>query len=1294
MGNEPSKGGHQHGPEYETSIDANEGADETTPMKFRQSYSTETTQSCEESRPEAGFVPPNDDARQRSLKASPREPNPTATKTQSTSSSSNSSRADLIHNFLLTTCGAPGRNAWQCVGDSDFEEKTMPGVPGGAGLVHMVPSSSVLNTEDPPLPSSSDSFDLEGPIRECGPESLPMGAAPAPVAALGWRGAQLQRDGSAGGTPLPPLAPPPSGGRTTLRQQHPPQVPVPNPFSSVSSQNGKIMKRPAAAANPLAQALGKPNDLHRIATAGNWDRLRTRLTTSGSVPPRQQSGSGSVCGDATAAGNVPSPTPPVSVLACSPDEKGRTPLMVACMHGSKFPADVARLLVVANGRAASKPAPHLHQGHTGNIGNGGCGGREHYCLHVAAASGCSLETLSVLHSAFPDAAGMEDGNGNMPLHLAVNNGKYRSVAGELASDPGDDSMECPNENDDDGTIISKAIDNNSFVTIETGDYSPPGISGNGRGPGRDSCPGTPRRRFSLTNSNHDHDSSLNLTNVSHVSVDTSGLDITGSFGAVSRRDTSLVSVCDLLINAHPLALRHRNKRGETPLLLAIYRRSPSDVVSYLIARGGGESVSVPDDFGSYPLHFADRAPSADVVAAMASLHPLATLERNRLGDTPLYNAMSDDCPVDTLCAILENCPEPRKAADSKNRNEVNALTYGWTELTSKRLVAAEDEDREDARVRNNATIIREAQCPDDLARTDVGVFWDKAILLLQAAYHNSVTIDDEGLIVGRDGRKKVWRPVHAAAGSDCPPEFVRFVLWINPSATGDADEDGNTPLHVGASLPRTVGVETMRLLFDSHPLSALARDNNGNTPLHVACLRTRTPLEALQLLLSAEPEAALVRNEAGQTPLFIAIAVGSSIDALRILLQTKPEAVHIRDDQGSSPIGLAWNMLLLGKDYEGRIDESSMRTAVQQRNAKLAEDDAAALGTASTSTRAAAAREEQRRGRANRLALALARKSSSLTGDVRSWMAKIDLLLRASFHGTVSDPLPRRVQWRAVHAACAGGAVPPDVLSFALQILPGEVEVRNERGDLPVHVCARASPYEANRLPQLGSGRCLEMVLKLYPRGACRVDRKGSLPLHIALRCEKAWRSGVQSLVKAFPESVRMREPMSMMFPFMIAAVGNEASNEQRRMRGVRGMERFAVENDAVSETRGKAETATVDTIYNLLQSAPELLQTKSGNAQTHFLWRSHAELQFQTKSLKKQLATVEGELQKRMMSVEQESIAEEKKRVEVKNKDEECRARMNGLERTSGDFQMAMDAVEAVIGRQRLGRGKGDVAS
>lgn len=905
---------------------------------------------------------------------------------------------------------------------------------------------------------------------------------------------------------------------------------------------------------PAETSKGVTTDLHRFARTGEWQTLRQVLTATAS-----------------------SEYPFTVSAAGQPDETGRTPLMLACRHGSSFPSDVARLLLVANNHAASKFVSQS---------NGG----QQTCLHIAATAGCNLEVLETLLAGSPASIHMTDENGNMPLHATVNNGRYHCASSEangaLSSSPPQDI-----------TFASKNANiGNVFDVIDEA-------------------------------STYDEDNSVGGGSSTFLGSAT---------GFESQ--INLVDACELLIQAYPDALLHRNRRGETPLILAMYRRAPEDVISLLLRKGGSESVKISDGFGSLPLHFIDRAPSLKIVGDMVRLYSEGTICLNEMyEETPLYSAMLGNCDPGVLKILLDACPEPKLAANHLNKQGKSAIQFGWDILFTPSIVAAEDQDEEDARIEKSRKLVENASSIKEIQGTHVGKWWEKASVLLQASYHNSTDIDAKSGLIG----ERSWSPCHAAAGIVCPTEMFKFVLQLHPEHVTSRDEYGNTPYHICALRCSKIPKDVLYAVINAGPDAAFIQNQDGNTPLHLAVLFSASA-EMLQIMLATGSKAACIKNNAGLTPLALALVHGTPIATLRLILKACPEAVHVRDDNNTSTIHFAWNLMIAGAKAE--VDEDHDTDSHHHEHTQTD------------------------RKSSNINTLALCARSSGLVGDSRVWMGKIDLLLRAAFYGVAENrSIPNKRRWRAVHAACNGGTCPFDVLAFSLQILPAEIKVVNEDGNLPLHIAASAPPYESNIPPELAPGRPIHLLLNQSPQGAMRVNQEGRLPIHLALESGKTLDNGVDALVDAFPESVRMRDPVTLLYPFQMAAA-----------------KRDEVVDEVDRTTSGDVELAITNAIFILLLEAPELVTAKKGNAELHYAKRRNAELMDEVDQLKQGRSEIEEELQSRMTRLELKEMEDMKKIEENRKKEEECRARAAYLEQNSVQVSSHLSSLTSDIAQTK----------
>jgi len=147
---------------------------------------------------------------------------------------------------------------------------------------------------------------------------------------------------------------------------------------------------------------------------------------------------------------------------------------------------------------------------------------------------------------------------------------------------------------------------------------------------------------------------------------------------------------------------------------------------------------------------------------------------------------------------------------------------------------------------------------------------------------------------------------------------------------------------------------------------------------------------------------------------------------------------------------------------------------------------------------------------------------------------KIELLLKANYHGTINDPLPDGKKWRVLHAAAAYG-VPFKLLKLVISMYPEQVNRTDENGCYPLHLAA-ASPLTFNK----EDGRRMDLLLSVYPEAARCSDKNSRLPLHYALENGRTWYKGIEKMLESYPDAIGITDPKTSFYPFMISAQRNE----------------------------------------------------------------------------------------------------------------------------------------------------------
>jgi hypothetical protein len=160
-----------------------------------------------------------------------------------------------------------------------------------------------------------------------------------------------------------------------------------------------------------------------------------------------------------------------------------------------------------------------------------------------------------------------------------------------------------------------------------------------------------------------------------------------------------------------------------------------------------------------------------------------------------------------------------------------------------------------------------------------------------------------------------------------------------------------------------------------------------------------------------------------------------------------------------------------------------------------------------------------------------------------------------------------------VHAAVSLGALccRIEVLEYFLERFPEQTRSRDRWGLLPLHLAVKAAPWNGStrRKYRPREQKVVAALLRVYPDAAKIpiADDEGAdadhrrYPLMTALSNRHLWIGGVEELFHAAPEVLLMRDPVTLLFPFLLAAIPS-----------------------------GDNTTVDLDTIYNLLRAQPEVM--------------------------------------------------------------------------------------------------------
>jgi hypothetical protein len=348
----------------------------------------------------------------------------------------------------------------------------------------------------------------------------------------------------------------------------------------------------------------------------------------------------------------------------------------------------------------------------------------------------------------------------------------------------------------------------------------------------------------------------------------------------------------------------------------------------------------------------------------------------------------------------------------------------------------------------------------------------------------------------------------------------------HPEEAASVGVQGRSPLHVACD--HDAPALLVQRLLKAYPDASISIGTSNMNPLHITCSSNHASVQVVQVLLEGGLEMqSSMRDVDGDTPLHAACRCGAPIEVLEVLLRANPSAVHERDYEGLTPLLRLWvrYFVILGSDV---ID------SVQGRE--------------------------------------------DLKGELGEAWSKTELLLMAAYHGSLEastavqgEPVTwtssdgRNNVFRAVHAAAAVDC-PREVIKIATKVYPEQLKQVDEDNRIPLTIAAVAPTWKIRDLSddgylledrihdddvtresenmddpeQIGPNSLypsvIEILVTAAPETARFRDRNGRLPLQLAIANCKKWTSGVKALVAAYPDAIMLHDPLTDLFPFMLAA--------------------------------------------------------------------------------------------------------------------------------------------------------------
>jgi len=311
---------------------------------------------------------------------------------------------------------------------------------------------------------------------------------------------------------------------------------------------------------------------------------------------------------------------------------------------------------------------------------------------------------------------------------------------------------------------------------------------------------------------------------------------------------------------------------------------------------------------------------------------------------------------------------------------------------------------------------------------------------------------------------------------------------------------GFLPLHAALCLKLPVPHDIMIQLIEAFPDALNHVTELGFTPLHLAV--NNDDLVMTRYIVSEYPKAVVTQSNIGLLPLHLT----KSVEIAQLLLQVYPAGVRIADQWGNLPLHLATChdqyshevvRLLLEKGSEYGIDGALALNVLSNHPLNIA------IGTTMRN---------------------LATGEPSVELD-QSWQKlKVCLWFVSKSRGYFSGSL-LHICISTLHDTC--------LLEYAIRRRARDSFSTDANKLYPLHIAAMKPTIP---------GAIIRSLLIQYPPAASSFDLDSRLPLHHAALSGRKFDDGLRDLVIANSLSLTIQDTRSNLYPFIMAAVGEDRS--------------------------------------------------------------------------------------------------------------------------------------------------------
>lgn len=381
----------------------------------------------------------------------------------------------------------------------------------------------------------------------------------------------------------------------------------------------------------------------------------------------------------------------------------------------------------------------------------------------------------------------------------------------------------------------------------------------------------------------------------------------------------------------------------------------------------------------------------------------------------------------------------------------------------------------------------------------------------------------------------------------------------------------------------------------------------GANALHVAVYRNSFHVHSmLQMLLKQQPSLASQQMTCGSTPLHILCAHNVTIrkEVLLTLLAADPSAVWKEDCHGDTPLALLWKNVL-----RFRWAQSSADIALESDEEDSDSDDSSSNASEDAWYAANGIRRRRSRPRPSwmtvispdqyiELSLMMVRAALGMTAQERVSLVNICQMPRC-------PPLLVRLVLQHYQKL----VVPCNLAAFR------DFEAASDSNSkTALHYAAQVNPVTRQFVPlhvQTNTQSVVDCLLDHFPKMAFEKDSEGRTPLHYALVKEltrgsspsgndennndvrkrnnnssteeiKSFYTSLYRFVNMNPDSLRMKDPVTGLYPFALLAASDEC------MIGVDKGVADTMEVDCEDPLVEEGDEVHLEAVYRLLRRFPE----------------------------------------------------------------------------------------------------------